>query len=42
MHDGTVGVDRSLDNFIVVLEVDDDDLGLVVFVDFLSDADIVI
>lgn len=31
MHDGIVGVDGSADDFIVVLQVDDDNLGLVVF-----------
>lgn len=42
VHDGTVSIDGSFDDLIVVLKVNDDDLGLVVFIDFLPNADIVI
>lgn len=42
MHDGTVGIDGSLDNLIIVFEIDDDHLRFVIFVDFLSNADIVV
>lgn len=42
MHDGTVGLDRSSDDLIVVLKVDDDDLWLLIFTKFLTDADEVI
>ena len=38
MHDRTVRVDRPLDNLIVVLQVDDYDLGFVVLFGLLSDA----
>lgn len=38
VHDRTVGVDRALDDFIVVLQVDDDDLRLILFAEFLPDA----
>jgi hypothetical protein len=27
VHDGTVGIDGTLDDLIVVLEIDDDDFG---------------
>lgn len=42
MHDSTVGVDRTSNNFIVVLEVDDYNLRLVFFVYFLPDANVMI
>jgi len=42
VHDGTVRLDRSPDDFIVVLEVDDDDLGLFGFAESLTYADEVI
>ena len=42
MHDGTVGLDRSLDDLIVVFEVDYDDLGVGAFRDGLADAYVVV
>ena len=42
MHNGTVGLDRPLGDLIVVLEVNDDDLGLGAFGYDLSDADVVV
>ena len=42
VHDSTVGIDRAPGDFIVVLEVDDDDLWLLFIAEFLSDADIVV
>ncbi len=42
MHDGTVSIDRSFDDLVVVFKVNDDDLRFVIFADFLSNADIVI
>ena len=42
VHDGTIGIDGPLDDFIVVLKVNDDDLRFVLFVNFLSNADIVV
>lgn len=38
VHDSTVGVDGPPYDFIVVLEVDNDDLRFVFFVEFLPDA----
>ncbi len=42
MHNGTVGLDRSLDDLIVILEVDYDDLWLVTVGEGLSDTDVMI
>lgn len=42
MHNGTVGLDRSLDDFIVILEVDYDDLWLFTVGKGLSDTDVMI
>ena len=42
MHDGAVGLDRSLDNLIVVFEVHYDDLRVGAFRNCLADADVVI
>lgn len=42
VHDGTVRVDRPLDNFIIVLQVDDNHLRLIIFAEFLTDTDEVI
>lgn len=42
MHDGTVRVDRALDDFIVVLQVDDNDLRFIFFAEFLPDANEVV
>lgn len=42
VHDGTVGHDGAPDDLIVVLEINDDDLWLVLFIELLSDANEVI
>lgn len=42
VHDGTVRIDRAFDDFIIVFEVDDNDLRLIAFVEFLPDADVMI
>lgn len=42
VHDSTVRVDRPFDDFIVVLEVDDNHLGLVIFAKFLANTKVVI
>ena len=42
VHDSTIGIDGASDDFIVVFEVDDDDLWFVFIVELLPDADIVI
>ena len=42
MHNGTVGLDRSLNDLIVILEVDYDDLRLVIVGEGLSDTDVMI
>ena len=42
MHNGTVGLDRSLNDLIVILEVDYDDLRLVTVGEGLSDTDVMI
>lgn len=42
MHDGAIGLDRSLNDFIVILKVDDDDLRVGAFRNGLADADIVV
>ena len=39
VHDRTIRVDRSLNDFIVIFEVDDYDLRFVLFIKFLSNAD---
>ena len=39
VHDRTVRVDRSLNDFIVIFEVDDYDLRFVLFIKLLSNAD---
>jgi hypothetical protein len=41
VHDGTVRLDRASDHIVVVLELDDDDLGSLVAL-LVPDADIVI
>lgn len=42
MHDGAVGFDRPFDDFIVVFEVDYNDLRVGAFWNGLSDTDVVI
>lgn len=42
VHDSAVGINGSSDDFIVILEVDDDDLWFIVVAEFLSNADIMI
>ena len=42
MHNGTVGLDRSLDDLIVILEVDYDNLWLFTFGEGLSNTDVMI
>ena len=42
VHDGAVSLDRSANDIVGILEVDDDDFGLRVVVNLLTDADIVI
>jgi hypothetical protein len=42
VHNSTVRVDGPFDDFIVVLEINDDNLGLIILVQFLADADVVI
>lgn len=42
MHDSTVGLDGPLDDFIIVLEVDDNDIGAGSFMCLLADANVVI
>ena len=42
MHDSTVRVDRALDDLIVVLQVDDNDLRFIFFVELLADANEVV
>jgi hypothetical protein len=42
VHDGAVGADGTLDDFIVFLEVYDYDLRLVLFIKFLPYADEVV
>ena len=43
VHNGAIGLDGSLHDFIVVFEVDDDDFGVAgALRNFLPDADIVI
>jgi hypothetical protein len=42
VHDGAICVDGSLDDFIVVLEINDDNLRFVFIINFLSYANIVI
>ena len=42
MHNGTVGLDRSLNDLIVVLEVDYDNLWLFTVGEGLSDTDVMI
>lgn len=42
MHNSTVGLDRSLDDFIVILEVDYNNLWLFSVGEGLSDTDIMI
>lgn len=39
VHDSTVRVDRPPYDFIVIFEVDNDNLRFVIFVDFLANAD---
>ena len=42
VHEGTVCLDWSPDDFIVVLKVDDDNFGGGIFAEFLANADIII
>ena len=42
MHNGTVGLDRSFNDLIVILEVDYNDLWLVTVGEGLSDTDVMI
>jgi len=42
MHDRTVSLDRSADDAVVVLEIDDDDFGGGIFVGFLANANEVV
>lgn len=42
VHDGTVCIDGAANDLIVVLEINDDDLWLVRFIELLSDANEVI
>lgn len=42
VHDGAVSVDRPPHDIVVVLQVNNDDLRLVIFVELLANADIVI
>lgn len=42
MHNGTVGLDRSFNDLIVILEVDYDNLWLVTVGEGLSDTDVMI
>lgn len=42
MHNGAVGLDGSLDDFIVVLEVDNDDIGACPLMGLLADTDVVV
>jgi hypothetical protein len=40
VHDSTIGLDRSLDDFIVVPEVDYDNFWLCIFAGLLTNADV--
>lgn len=42
VHNSTVRGNWALDDFIIVFQVDDNDLGLIIFAEFLSDAHIVV
>lgn len=42
VHDGAVGIDWSPHDLIVVLQVNNDDLGLFVFIELLANADVVV
>ena len=42
MHDGTVGLDGPPKDLIVVLEIDDDDFRVGVFIQLLTDADVMV
>lgn len=42
VHDGTIGLDRSFGDLIVVLEIYDDDFRVGIFGELLADADVVI
>ena len=42
MHNGAVGLDRPLDDFIVIFEVDYDDFGVGAFGNGLADADVMV
>ena len=42
MHDSTIGFDRPLDDFIVALEIDDDDLRIGTFRYGLTNTDEII
>ena len=42
MHNGTVRLDRPFDNFIVVFEIDYDDLGVGAFRNGLAHTDVVV
>lgn len=42
VHDGTVRVDGALNDLIIVFQVNDDDLRLLIFVELLSNANVMI
>jgi len=42
VHDGTVGLDRPLDNFIIVFEIDYDDIWAGTLMGLLANADVVV
>jgi hypothetical protein len=42
LHDGTVGLDGAAHDIVVVLQVDDDDLGLGSLAHLLADAEVVV
>lgn len=42
VHDRTVGVDGALHDIVVVLQIDNDDLRLVIFIELLPNADVMI
>ena len=39
VHNSTISVDGTFDNFIVVLQVDNDNLRLIIVMEFLANAD---
>ena len=42
VHNSTVRIDRPLNDFIIVFQVDDNHLGLIVFAELLTDTNVVI